>query len=89
MLSEFGEPTDTWSELDEVWAAIEPAMSTERREGDSRQEVATHTVLIRYLTGVDAKDRVVFGSRHLYIVGVANMDERDDHLVLTCRERMA
>ena len=87
-LNEYGEPSNSWASAGSVWAAVEPARQGEGKEADGRQATATHLVTIRYLAGVDPTDRVVFGSRTLDIVGVANPEERNDRLLLTCRERV-
>ena len=88
-VNEYGEPSNSWSELDQVWAAIEPISGDERVEMQSsaRQGHTSHRVTVRYLANVDATDRVLFGSRVLEIVSVLNFDEKDEFLTLLCREK--
>lgn len=88
-VNEYGEPSNSWSELDQVWAAIEPINGDERVEMQSsaRQGHTSHRVTVRYLANVDATDRVLFGSRVLEIVSVLNFDEKDEFLTLLCREK--
>jgi SPP1 family predicted phage head-tail adaptor len=45
------------------------------------------TVTIRYLAGVTAEMRVLYGSRALQIVSVVNVDQRNRVLILLCLEK--
>ena len=87
-LNDYGEPSNSFSTLAEVWAAIEPTGGDERVEmqSTSRQQHTTHRVTIRHLANVDATCQVIYGSRVLGIVSVMNPDEKDEHLILMCRE---
>ena len=88
-VNEYGEPSNSLSELDQVWAAIEPLSGDERVEmgSSSRQPHTSHRVTIRYLANGDSTDRVLFGSRGLEIVSVQNHDEKDEYLTMLCREK--
>lgn len=79
---------ETWTTLDTVWASIEP-IST--REQANRQQAAlpeaTHSVRIRYLSGITSRCKVVYGSRTLDIVGPPmNVKEANAEMVLVCKE---
>lgn len=83
-----GEVAETWTELDQVWAAIEPISG---REFQAVQQIAaetTHKVTIRFLEGVTAKHRVLFGSRVFDILAVRDVEELGRFMDLLCRERL-
>lgn len=82
---------DTWRTFDTVWASITPASasSVERRSAETQQVPVTHVVEIDWHPRLRAKDRLLFGTRPLYIRGWQNEDERDVTLVLSCEERAA
>lgn len=83
---------ETWdSYASSVAAAVEPATPSrvERQVAATVQTPISHIVTIRYRSGVLAKDRVLFGTRPLYIMGMQNPEERNRWLVLACEERAA
>ena len=84
-----GEPVEVWATISsgDVQADIEPISA---REYQSVQQIAaetTHRVTIRYLAGITAKHRVLYGSRVFDIMGVRNLEERGRVTELLCRER--
>src|SRR6266704_3544124 len=83
---------ETWTDLtpNGWWAAIEPATASnvERRVGHQVEAKVSHLVTIRYLIGVLTTGRLLFGSRILWIRGIANRDERNAVLTLACEERL-
>jgi SPP1 family predicted phage head-tail adaptor len=89
--NDVGEPVETWAAItggDDVWASIEPISG---REFQVLQQIAaetTHKVILRYISGVTPKMRVLFGSRTLDILAVRNLEERGRYLELLCRERV-
>ena len=71
----------------DVYADIE---SISAREYQAVQQIApetTHKVTFRYLAGITAKHRVLYGSRVFDIMGVWNLEERGRVTKLLCRER--
>lgn len=82
---------DAWATYDTVWASVLPqaASSVERRAGETQQLPVTHIVEIDYHPSLRLKDRVLFGTRPLYIRGWQNEDERNVTQVLSCEERAA
>lgn len=82
--------TRTWATVATLWAQIEPA--TQR--GQSREIFAdqhlepavTHHVTIRYLSGVTADMRLLYGTRVFAILAVTNKDERNVLLQILARE---
>ncbi|HXI88457.1 MAG TPA: phage head closure protein [Bryobacteraceae bacterium] len=67
-----------------VWAAIEPARSTDIiRSGQTISEVII-PIYVRYRAGIAANQRVVFGSNSYVIQGIRNVDENNEWLELQC-----
>ena len=83
--------TDTWATYATVWASVEPAAAArvERLVSNTLTVPVSHLVTIDYRDDVVAKDRVLFGSRALFIQGWQNDEERNKTLTLACEERAA
>jgi len=86
----YGEVTNTFTEVTsgEVWAGIEPIRDAEARRAGGNDEILTHKIVMRYLSGVNATHQIVFGSRTFQIVSVINRDERNMELEILCKERV-
>jgi SPP1 family predicted phage head-tail adaptor len=83
--------TDDWDTYATVWASVQPvaAAQVERLVSNTLTVPVSHLVTIDYLSDVTAKDRVLFGTRALFIQGWQNEDERGKTLYLACEERTA
>lgn len=81
-----GQPIPAWATYATVWAAIEPLTARELIAAKQAQSEATTKIRLRYVSGVDHTDRVVFGSRTYAINSVVNPDERNRELHLMCTE---
>ena len=88
-LDGYGESTGSWATDNTVWAAVEPVSGSERDIGEGRTGVVSHRVVMRYLSTVSPKKRLLFGSRVLNIDSVLNVDERDERMSLFCVEEVA
>lgn len=77
----------TWSSVATVYADIRTAGGSETTLS-TQLEVATltHSIQIRYRTGIVPKMRAVWGSRVFSIESVGEPDNRMRTLVLSCRE---
>lgn len=82
----YGGRTETWATFATVWASVEPLSGSEQWRAQQAQSSVSHKVTIRYLSGVDAKMRVKFGTRYLNIGSVRNVEERNRELELLCTE---
>jgi len=81
-----GAPIDTWTKYSDCWAEIEPLKG---RELDIAQQInaeVTIKVTIRYNAAVLVTDRVVKGSRNLEVISIVNPEERNEKLILMCKE---
>lgn len=81
-----GEPQTTWTDLAEVWAAVEPLQGREFWAQQQVQAKITIRVRIRYLSTVTAGMRIVYGSRILDIHVPIDPKEKHEELQLMCSE---
>lgn len=84
-----GEELLAWVDETTVWASVTPGASSERFLASAGQRVAevTHTVRIRYKTGITPKKRLLWEStRILEILSVIDPDMRNRTIVLLCSE---
>lgn len=81
----------SWTNVGEVWAAVEPMSARERTEAGQLEDATTHRIMIRYRSDVvpTGKHRVLFGTRTFNVREIINQDERKEHLVLMCDEGVA
>lgn len=82
----FGQPIETFTTYDTVWAQIDPASGKEIMNAQQQEGEITHKVKIRYHSSVVITDRVYFGSRILEIVFIRNIQERNHWQELLCKE---
>lgn len=84
-----GEELKSWGEVATVWAQVLPGASNERFLASAGQRVAevTHTVRIRFRSGITPKMRIIWeSSRILEILSVVDPDGRNSTTVLLCKE---
>jgi SPP1 family predicted phage head-tail adaptor len=83
-----GEASLSWATITngDRWAAIRPATGRELVVADQVAAELSHVVEVRYVAGVTAKCRVVYGSRTFSVNSVVDEDERHERLWLYCKE---
>lgn len=81
-----GEPETTWEDFATVWAAVEPLQGREFWAQQQVQSAVSHRVRIRYLDGVNAAMRIVYGERVFNIEAVIDPKERHEEMQLLCSE---
>mgnify|MGYP001576579649 FL=1 len=81
-----GQPIETWSNVEVVWAAIEPIRGREYFAAQQFATEVTHRIRIRYRTASSAKWRVIYGSRTFRVESVIDPLERHETLELMCVE---
>lgn len=81
-------PENTWSNLYEGFAAIDPAGMSESPESGQVSAIQSFVVGTRYNPDMPLKpnDRILFDDRVFEIEGIVNIDERRADQVLSCRE---
>lgn len=81
-----GGTVTTWTDTVSAWAALEPLTGRETREAAGIGSSVTHTVTMRYRTGIAPSARVVYGARVFRVVAVRDPEERKRQLILDCVE---
>lgn len=83
----FGQISRDYQTVANAWVGIAPASSFERMAAGRVSPETTHLVTSRNITGLKAKDRLVFKGRSLELTGPAlNLDERGREMALPCKE---
>lgn len=81
--------TTSWSAIAggaNVWADIDESPGKESLQAAQVNAKRPVTVTMRYLAGITAQMRVLYGSRTFQIIGPQNLDQRNRVLVLYCEE---
>lgn len=82
-----GEELETWTTVATRWANIEPLRGKEKYQRSGETTTNFYKVLMRYEAGLlSTARRLVYGSQHLDIESVINIDEANSGYELTCRE---
>jgi SPP1 family predicted phage head-tail adaptor len=79
--------TETWVAVATVWAALQPNGGSEAVDSGRLAGRVSHTVLLRYRTGVTPAMRLRKGTRIFHILAVIDEDERRRRLRCLCEER--
>lgn len=82
-----GEALENWSDVTEVWGAIDPLSGREGFQAQQMYASATHRIRIRHRAGMVPKMRFTKGVRVFDIDAVLNVDERNRELVCIVTER--
>ena len=84
---EYGEAIESWSELDTVWAAVEPMQGREFLEGRRLEQEVTTRIRIRYRDDLQPLVlRATWGSHTYDVVAVLEVQSRRREIHLMCRE---
>lgn len=83
-----GGTVDTWAEVAEVWARVEPLSGREFWQAQQAQAQTTHKVTIRYYDGLTSTHRLLYGSRVLNIDSVIDVESRKREHQLLCKEEV-
>ena len=81
-----GGASDAWVTDVTRWAHIAPATGKELYAGEQVKAEVTHNVVIRYYSAMSTSKRILFGSRIFDVNFVKNVDERNEHMELLCKE---
>lgn len=85
---QFGAEVLSWLPVTTVWADVRSTDGTEQVESSVDQVVATitHSVKIRYYSGLSPAMRVVWRGKALQILSIVENDNRRRELILKCSE---
>ena len=80
--SSYGNEDITWTTEATIWADIQPALTFRREFFSNIQERSevTHTITLRYRTGVRPTKRFAYGNRTFDIESVVDVNEEHEEL---------
>lgn len=82
----FGQPIPTWTDVDTVWAAVEPLQGREFFTADNINSEVTTRIRIRWRSGLNTSMRVSFDGRLYNIHSIITPREVHDEMQLMCTE---
>lgn len=83
-LNTLGQASDTWTNVAEVWAKVEPLRGREFFAAGQMQSEATTRITIRYRAGVTERNRVVWRGQPYDISAVIEPDGQKQMLEMIC-----
>lgn len=72
---DYGDLSNSWSTDAIVWASVSPVSGKQEKIAGELTGVETHSIKIRYRSGVSAHNRLQFGARIFEIVSVKDWNE--------------
>lgn len=88
--NEFNEEIVTWVDIADLWADIRSGGARERERmisgANQLQAAIDHVIIIRWRSDINAKQRIVFGSRIFDIEAYNDPTGQHRQLRLECRE---
>lgn len=78
------ESIETFTDLVEVWAAIETTRGSQLWNGVEISNPFTHKIYIRYRSDIDFNEWIEFESEKYDIVDVENLEQKNEWLLLMC-----
>lgn len=81
-----GGRTTTWSDVEPVWASVEPLDGKEVFFAGATRQNITHRIRCRHRGSILARARFLFGARVLEIVDVRNKIELGAEIEAICEE---
>ena len=85
----YGQRSTTWSDVATTMADIQPLQGRELEIAQAINAEVSHTVVMRYRTGITAAMRLVYQGRKFAIHAVTDVDTRHKTLQLTCAEGLS
>lgn len=73
---EFGQPIVVWQTLASVWANVRSVDAIESYTASRELATTAKRFLFRWVTGLTAKDRIVYEGRNYDIVSIAEREQR-------------
>lgn len=81
-----GQPVDSYSTITTVWGSVSPLDGRESEFADKVTAEATHVVVIRYDSAINAEYQITHDSRTLQVISIINKDDRNIQQTLLCKE---
>ena len=85
----YNEPIETWENVTGLTGLFASVITTGGREFYAAQKLnaeVTAVFKLRYIEGITNLMRVKYGSRYFQIFFVNNVDEKNEFLLLSCKE---
>ena len=83
----FGQQATSWTDLyTNVPVAIQALSGRELLAAQAVNSEVSHNINLRYLAGITANMRILYGTRIFNITAVMNIDERNKELMLQAAE---
>ena len=83
-----GELIITWTTFKSVWAEILPLVGREYWSSKQVNAETTGKLRTRYYPGITPKMRIKFGNRYFEILGVINIEEKGEEMVIYYKEAL-
>lgn len=83
---DYGQQLDRWDDVARAWADVEPLNGRELLAAAAVQAETTHTVTMRYRSGITPQLRINYNGRLFNILNVLDDNERHRTLTLLCSE---
>ena len=78
-------PIETWNDWRTVWASPMPKTGREFYRLSTNNSEITEAFKIRYIAGVNPRQRVKFRNKSFEIIDVMNTEEKNEELILTAK----
>ncbi len=84
-VDDYGNAVEDWQDLTTVWADIVPVSGREYLTANQATSETQYKIYIRYIAGVNAKMRIIHGSKVYEILAVLG-DKRSNMLTMMVKE---
>lgn len=81
---ELGGRTETWTDFVTCWANVRPLQGNERYQAQQAHAETSLAIELRYRSGIETRQRVLFRGHDLEILAVINEGMLDKKLILLC-----
>lgn len=82
----YGGVTQTWTTFATVNASVESLSGREFLAAQAAQSEASVQFMMRYVAGVDARMRILYGSKYHNIVNITDVEERHRELIILAKQ---
>lgn len=88
-LDSFGQRQESWSDVADVWADINPLSGRELEAAQAVVSATTHEITIRWRPDVTSAHRIVYRGRLFNILSALDENTQRRLLVLSCSEGLS
>jgi SPP1 family predicted phage head-tail adaptor len=82
----FGDVSDSWSTDSTVWASVDPLNGRELEHALQIHSEVQYKITIRYDANIDARARILWGTRTFEILSIIKPKEINEMMFLYCKE---